>query len=194
MEADQPVTVTITRTVKPGFEQQFEQALREFVPISLRFPGHLGVHVHKPMGGTSRDFITLIKFHSAAQWEAFKAWPEYQQWQERIAPMVEKAPRIEEASGLESWFVLPGQDLVRPLPRYKMAIVAWCGVYPTSLLLNMILRPHMQGWPGPLVILVISVIMINLMTWVIMPVLTRVFRRWLYPKRVEQAGTRVARG
>ena len=191
MECDQPITVTITRTVKRGSEPVFEKALREFIPQGLAFPGHLGVHVHKPMSGTSRTYIVLIKFQSVAQWEAFKTWPVYQVWQERVHAFLEVPPKVEEQCGLESWFYLPGQQISAPLPRWKMALVTWVAVYPTSLLMNFLLRPFIKGWPLPFAVLVVSLCLVCALTWVVMPAVTRSLHRWLYPQDVEREETRV---
>jgi antibiotic biosynthesis monooxygenase (ABM) superfamily enzyme len=41
MNASEPVTVSVMRTVKPGCEEEFERALHEFVQRSLNLPGQL---------------------------------------------------------------------------------------------------------------------------------------------------------
>jgi len=61
MSASEPVTVSITRTVKPGCEAGFERALNEFVQRSLNLLGQLGVHVMRPApGSTSRDYGIML--------------------------------------------------------------------------------------------------------------------------------------
>ena len=62
--ADQPVTVNIVRTVRAGREEEFETLMRAFIPKTLAFPGHLGVHVTKPAMRTPRDYHVVIKFAS----------------------------------------------------------------------------------------------------------------------------------
>src|SRR5438132_1759297 len=50
-QANEAVTVIITRVVRPGSEAAFEDALRAFIPKSIAFPGHLGVHMLRPTPG-----------------------------------------------------------------------------------------------------------------------------------------------
>jgi antibiotic biosynthesis monooxygenase (ABM) superfamily enzyme len=64
-------------------------------------------------------------------------------------------------------------------PRYKLAIVTWAGAYGMITLIIWLLGPAMAGWPLVLRTLVISVLMVNALTWVVLPALTRLFRAWL---------------
>lgn len=185
MATNEPVTVTITRTVKAGCQAAFEKVLQTFIPHSLGFPGHLGVQVIKPTGAASREYIVVIKFSDRGQWEAFRVSPEYVRWTQQLRPLLETDPRIRELCGLESWFTLPGSKTLPLLPRYKMALLTWLGVYPTSLLLTSVFAPFVGTWPSSLQALVFSGAMVTMLTWPVMPLLTRVFRFWLYPHGTE---------
>ncbi|MEK6259705.1 MAG: antibiotic biosynthesis monooxygenase [Planctomycetota bacterium] len=180
MSADQPVTVNILRTVRSGREDDFETLVREFIPTSLTFPGHLGVHIVKPAAGTSRDYHIVIKFAAREQWQNFQASPEYARFRTAIEPLLEREPCIEEMTGLESWFTLPHAQVLRPLPRWKMALVTLLGVYPTSLLVGVFISSRLTHWPGWLKGLAFAVCMVAILTWGVMPLLTRLLARWLY--------------
>jgi antibiotic biosynthesis monooxygenase (ABM) superfamily enzyme len=74
-----PITVSITRTVKPGFEADFEHALHDFVQRSLAFPGQMGVHIMRPApGSASREYGIIRKFADREALVAFRASSEYQ--------------------------------------------------------------------------------------------------------------------
>jgi antibiotic biosynthesis monooxygenase (ABM) superfamily enzyme len=64
-------------------------------------------------------------------------------------------------------------------PRYKLALVTWAGAYGVITLILWLLGPAMAGWPLVLRTLLISVLMVNALTWVVLPALTRLFRAWL---------------
>ncbi len=77
-----------------------------------------------------------------------------------------------------------------PPPRWKMAILTWIAIYPIITILLLILGPIILGHlPIPVVTLILSVTLVLLMTFVVMPLLTRVFRPWLQarPTRPEAA-------
>ena len=52
----------------------------------------------------------------------------------------------------------------------------WAGAY---TVITLILGPAMASWPLPLRTLLLSVLMVVAMTWLVMPSLTRLGRRWL---------------
>jgi antibiotic biosynthesis monooxygenase (ABM) superfamily enzyme len=64
-------------------------------------------------------------------------------------------------------------------PRAKLALLTWAGAYAVILLVLAIAGPSMASWPLALRALVLSGLMVAAMTWVIVPVMTRVFRGWL---------------
>ena len=112
-----PVTVCITRTVKPGCEADFERALHDFVQRSLSLPGQHGVHIMRPAPGSrSRDYGIIRKFASREALTAFRTSPEYLEWNQLAVELTEGAGSAEELTGLESWFTVPGAPL-RALPK-----------------------------------------------------------------------------
>jgi antibiotic biosynthesis monooxygenase (ABM) superfamily enzyme len=62
-----------------------------------------------------------------------------------------------------------------------MAIVTWAAIFPLITLVVVVSAP-LTG-PLPLVprLAVTTLVTVSLMTWVVMPRMTRLLRRWLYP-------------
>lgn len=178
---DQTVTVAITRTVRAGCEASFEAALHDFVAKSLCTRGQLGVHVLRPFTGSgSRKYGLLRRFDSTAALDAFYGSALFREWEQTVEPLTEGTRRIESVSGLEAWFTAPGQAIVPP-PRWKMAAVTLLAVYPLSLLIPSLLRPLIGHWPGYAASLPIAATMVVALTWLVMPLLARMFHRWLHP-------------
>jgi len=183
MMSAEPVTVSITRAVRRGCEEDFERALHEFVQRSLALPGQLGVHIMRPAPGSdSRDYGIVRKFRDRAALDAFRTSAEYLEWNQLAVELTEGAGRVEELTGLESWFTLPGANL-RPLPKWKMASVTLLGVFPTSLLLGQTVGSWAHHLPMPVRTLVIAVCMVALLTWAVMPLLTRLLHGWLHKEQ-----------
>lgn len=179
MNPAEPVTVCTSRKVRPGCEAAFEQALHDFLQRSLSLPGQLGVHVMRPApGSTLREYGIIRRFSDRAAVAAFRTSPEYLEWTQMAVDLTEGSGRVEELTGLESWFTLPGEAL-RPLPKWKMALVTLLGVFPTSLLLTETVGRWAADWPMPARVLLSAAIMVSLLTWVIMPQLMRFLHGWL---------------
>jgi len=175
------IHVAITRVVKPGCEDAFEQAILRFFTASLATSDSFGAQLLRPLPGREdRRYGILRSFANEADRDAFCASALFRAWQEEVAPMVEGEYARRELHGLEAFFSDPGQ-LGHP-PRWKMAVVTWLGVWPTAHLVNGALDParllELTGWwKGA----VIAAIVVSLLTWAVMPGLTRLFHRWLRP-------------
>jgi uncharacterized protein len=90
-------------------------------------------------------------------------------------------PHVQRATGLETWFTLPGERAVVPPPRWKMLLVTLIGAYPLVVLLSAFVLPSLEGWPLLVRAAVVPVVVLSLMTYLVMPQLTRLLSGWLYP-------------
>lgn len=176
------LTVVVHRRIKPGREAVFEEAMRDFVQFALGCPGHRGISILRPPA-TGRDYTVVHQFTDESSRRDFKATPEYQQWLTKLAELTEGDARIQELSGLEGWFTLPDQwGLAKP-PKYKMALATFLGVFPVALLLNVILGPYIRHWPLVLSGALFNACVVLMLTWIVMPLVTRALHRWLFPHR-----------
>jgi antibiotic biosynthesis monooxygenase (ABM) superfamily enzyme len=64
-------------------------------------------------------------------------------------------------------------------PRAKLALLTWAGAYAVILLVLAAGGPAMAGWPLALRALLLSGLIVAAMTWVIVPMMTSLFRGWL---------------
>jgi antibiotic biosynthesis monooxygenase (ABM) superfamily enzyme len=53
-------------------------------------------------------------------------------------------------------------------------------VYPALTMTRFALGPTMESWPLPLRTLLVSAVMVIALTWLILPFLMRMFRRWVF--------------
>lgn len=176
----EPLAVLALRTVKPGFEEKFEGALHDFISRSLQTEGQLGVSVMRPVQGSgSREYGILRRFSDPESRDRFYESPIFKQWEITVASLTEGEPKHQHLSGLETWFVLPGQRAVIPPPRWKMAVVTVVGVWPASMLVPWLLNPLTGKLPTPLQALFVAAGIVILLTWAIMPFLVRILNPWL---------------
>jgi len=174
---ERPLSVVIRRVVKAGQQAGFEAAVRAFSPVSVTFPGHLGVHVVPPPA-EGREYVVILSFASEGAWREFQVWDRYRSWLEVIRPLLADDPAVEEVTGLEIWFRMPGERPLVPTTRWKMAIVTWVGVCLTVGILNVVLRPMISGWPWWANLLGFNAVVVVALTWVVMPALSRMTRGW----------------
>ena len=179
---EEPITVVVRRRVKQGCEAEFEAAMREFIGFALSSPGHLDIHVLRPAAPGPLDYTVVDKFASAEARRAFKESSTYQKWMERLKVLTEGDPAIEEMGGLAGWFSLPERPHAKPPAKYKMAFVTFLGVYPLATVLSRFFGNLLSAWHPLLLAVVVNVAVVGMLAWVVMPLLTRLFARWLFAK------------
>ncbi|MBY0504489.1 MAG: antibiotic biosynthesis monooxygenase [Bryobacteraceae bacterium] len=176
----QPVTAIARRRIKPGHEAKFEELMQEFIGFVLRQSGHLGINVLRG-SSDSREYTVLDRFASPEDRQRFTASPEYREWMQRLGAVSAACPEVQEMGGLAFWFDLPHQPPGRP-PKVKMAFLTLLGVYPLSMWypkLVAAILPGQSGWERGLVVATLIVVTL---TWIVMPALSRLFERWLFPQ------------
>ncbi len=171
-----PIHVAITRKVRPGKEAEFRESLRRFLGESF---SHGGVHGAAMLTSLpdSGEIGILRTFADEAERDAFYNSQRFKDW-EAYASTLTEDPVYRQLNGLEAWFRSPSAP-----PRWKMALATLCGVFPTSLFLAFTVGPFIKDFPIVLRLLITAACMVGLLTWVIMPFVTKVLKKWLYPHR-----------
>lgn len=180
-ERDTALTVVVARRIREGLADEYERSMREFVAWSLAQSGHEGLHVLRPAAG-ERDYTVVARFRDEAARRAYTSSPEYRDWMARFARLTEGDARIQELTSLEGFVSLPGRALRRP-SSWKLAVATFAGVFPTSVALGVMLAPRLSAWPFPLADAAFAAAMVALLTWIVMPLVTRALHRWLFPER-----------
>ncbi|MFE6287075.1 antibiotic biosynthesis monooxygenase [Streptomyces sp. NPDC057877] len=177
----EPVTTVLTWRVRPGRERQFEEWAHGITRCAQEFPGNEGVTWLRPENGGHR-YHALLRFSDSHRLTAWLDSEERADWHARIEGIArEVSSQRQSTTGLETWFGLPGTT-VRPPPRWKMVFTTFLGAYPFTFLIQWLITPHTQTWPLPLRAAVFPVLLLPLLTYLVMPVLSRALRQWLYPR------------
>jgi uncharacterized protein len=180
---DPPVTAVASRRVQPGREGEFEEWTSGILSAARGFPGYLGSNVVRPSGSEDDEYQIVFKFDHASNLKRWEECRERPYWLHRSEDLIKEEPNIRILTGLETWFTLPSKEGAPPPPRYKMALVTWLAVFPLATVVFMILDPLIDDFHAALRRLVFTLVMVSLMTYVVMPRMTRLFSSWLYPKR-----------
>jgi antibiotic biosynthesis monooxygenase (ABM) superfamily enzyme len=172
-----PVTLVLSWHVKPGKDEAFQEWMHTVHMAAIKWPGHLGVTTLRPVAG-SHDYQTILRFDTAKHLNAWLNSSERKALLKNVKDLATEEDR--EATGLETWFDIPG-TVTPPPPRWKMVIVTFVAIYPIAILFGYVVNPRTITWPVPLRAICLSVAAPILLTYLIMPWLTRkIFKRWLY--------------
>jgi antibiotic biosynthesis monooxygenase (ABM) superfamily enzyme len=179
--ASNEVTVVVNLRIKPGCEKDYDEWLGRFLVLQRKVPGYLGTTTIMETSPDSSERHIIHRFRDKASLEAWENSEDLHKQTEEVNKY--STPYLQKATGLETWFTLPGLKAIVPPPKWKMAIVAFIGAYCISLLASFILKSFL-GLHPMLFNLFMTIIMVTGLTYFAMPLLSRLLRRWLYPKSI----------
>ncbi len=179
----EPLTVVVSRRVKKGEEAAFEQLSSQMTERAANFPGYLGATMFRPSSADDPEYRIVFKFRDRDTLTAWEDSEERAELLEQIESLLVQPSEREVTSGIVTWFTLPGQNPVIPPPKWKMTIVSWLALYPAVTLVFVLFGDLLAGVPLLLRTLIVTVVVMLLMTYVLMPRMTRWFSFWLFPGR-----------
>lgn len=176
------VTAIVTRSVRPGHEAAYEAALAALQADGARFDGYLGATTQRPAPGAATPVYTsVIRFASVAQLRTFERSARRAAFAAAVAPHVMADAAWAEQTGLEFWFSPPAGTVVPQPVRWRMAVLMVVVVYGLVTLVGAAVAALWPQGPPWLRLLLTIAIEVALMTWWLMPLLTRRLARWIYP-------------
>jgi len=193
-QEDGPITVIVTRIAKKSRIKEFEDWMDRIIHESLKFEGHLGVNIIRPVEHSRPEYVIIFRFNTLDNLLKWEKSPERKNWLEKSKDVVEGEDKMQKVTGLEFWFTprsphraeheandnevsFPTVNLPQ---RYKMVMVT-VGIL--FVLLHTLIPPIRQlteTLPLLLSDLLGVIITVLLMTYLIMPSVTRLLKRWLY--------------
>ena len=173
------ITEVISRNIAAGHEKDYDNWLQRFMIAERQFPGYLGTTIIAPGGNISSVRYAINRFADQA---SLDAW-ENSEVALSLIEEVSKYSTLQRVTGLETWFSLPGLKIIGAPPKWKMAIVSFFAAYSISLVAQYILRIYLGRRPLLTDILMTIILVVGL-TYFAMPLLSRLLRRWLYPRNL----------
>ncbi len=177
---DKTVSVVVDRTVLPGKVNEFEGYLKNIIDAASKFPGYMGSDVINPEG--NHRYILVFRFASQEELDDWSASEPRNFWVNKIDQVIEKPTELITLTGLETWFYLSKANNFVPPPKYKMAIITYLAIAPTIMIFNLLFGQYFSSVPQHLSIFVTAPFIVILMTYLVMPIMTKLFKNYLFPK------------
>ena len=174
-----PVKVVFERRVRPGADAAFKQWSERFVHTASRFPGHEGASVLAVPNSESQ--FVLVRFASPADLDRWQGSDEYASLLREADTLGPAGQYSETRTGMETWFTLPDKPApAKPPANWKMALTTWVALLPLVIALAYVFAPFRL--PFLVEVSLSTAIPVALLTWLVMPALTRLLYGWLYPE------------
>ena len=180
-----PVTVSIARHVDPVRETEMVSWMQAGIGLAGRFDGFLGAGWVRPQKD-SETWHVLYRFDDADSLAAWESSHERQWWRDAGDGLGVVDSRVERRTGIEGWFDEPATRDIRDLslppaapPRYKQAVVIWLAFFPLSLLTSWVSGRLVPDMPIVERVFLTTVVMTPIMTYLVLPRMTRALGWWL---------------
>jgi uncharacterized protein len=190
----EPITVSIRREVDPERITEATVWVQTGVNLATKYPGFLGSGWVRA-GEDSQIWHMLYRF---ANEESLVAWEKSgeREWWLSMGEGFIRSERSKRRTGIEGWFdepttgtvTLPSAAggtttvaVVAAPPRWKQAVSIWLGFFPLNLAFTYAMSP-VPGWdalPIWLRVLATTVVLTPIMTYWVLPFVTRSLRSWL---------------
>jgi hypothetical protein len=185
---DTPITVVHIHYVKEGCEPQFEAEIKKHMSEFSSMPGNLGVSIFRPGKYHDGVYRVVYKFASQEDLDRWHASPPYLTWMKTEEKLTIAPSQMKVLTGLETWFTLPGQNVLKPPTKARQAVVTWIAALPVSIIISLITNPFLDSQPFLVQKVVFVTLLVVLLNWVVMPLATQLFAQWLFPSENHSSG------
>src|SRR5581483_4721683 len=175
---DPLVTVAVSHRVSPENVDEFVAWQDRLRQAESKMPGYRGSELFRPIQGVQDEWTALYRYRSAADLEAWLVSEERKQLLEEGAKFGDFHSRtIDNSFG--SWFAFDAQGESAPPPSdIKTSLAVWFGLYPTVMVLTLLLAP--LQFPLWLNLLIGNLLSSFVMTFLTMPFyVNRLLKNWL---------------
>lgn len=170
-----------TWRARPGQSAELEAIGEEATAKSAEVPGHLSGTVLHDEGSPEYHFVH--RFSDRASLEAWLNSPARARLLDELEKVATRVGEPQRITGLETWFASQHREVetIKPPPRWKMWIASFIGAYPLVVVFQWQVAEHLGSLPLLVRGAILPLILLSLMTYLMMPLVTRVLGRWLYP-------------
>jgi antibiotic biosynthesis monooxygenase (ABM) superfamily enzyme len=185
-----PGVAAFRHSVTPGKETDFVAGQAHIAANAASFPGAEGTVLFPP--DASGQWMSVLRFRAAHQ---LMAWLRSHEREEALpqlrAHLTRNFSELPRSAPFGST-VRTDNGQTRITPAWKTAMLVLLCLYPMVMVLSRFLGPplHRLGAGPWLTVFLSNVTSVALLQWVLVPALSRPFRRWLDP--VEGVGVRIS--
>jgi antibiotic biosynthesis monooxygenase (ABM) superfamily enzyme len=185
----EPITVAVERRVDPGRQAEALAWVQAGTSLASQRPGYLGSGWVRSGAGSTLWYM-LYRFADAPSLAGWESSEERRWWLHSGEEFVREG-RAERRTGIEGWFDVPasrvveadGPSVAAAPPRWKQAVSIWLGFFPANLVFTLAVG-LVPGWPSlppALRVLLTTLALTPLMTYLVLPFVTARLRHWLRP-------------
>lgn len=170
------VTAIMTQRVRPDARDDFRRAHAEITLVMRNFEGYLSCELVEPAPPVQEEHAVVFAFASRQNLDRWLGSAERERVLDLIEPLIEGERTLNVVGGFGGWFTADPQQEPK---RWKQAVAVLIALFPTTLTLSLLQRWFAADVPWVPALLVSNVVGIAILTWALMPLVTRILAGWL---------------
>lgn len=182
-DIEQAATVVISHHVKDDSKNNYEAWLKEIIPVSKSYPGHLGVGIVYPVAGATVTYTVIIRFDTRKNLLTWMQSDDRKKLIEKVQPYLVEDDKFFVRSGLDFWFT-PEEAKAKLPTKWKQFLVTWSAIFPLvltmSALIDWLITSVSITLNHPLKVLSLTFLVVLMMVYVVMPRYTKLVHKWLF--------------
>ncbi|MCL9806976.1 hypothetical protein NAT51_15675 [Flavobacterium amniphilum] len=175
-----PITTIVRHSIKLGAEKDFENWFDKIEKKINLFKGFKGVFIIPPkVNNLSNEYIIAFQFENM---ENLIEWIDSEERileLKKLNKISQKEMQLDFHNSIGFWFTGVKVEDKKP-PKWKMALLTWIAVFPMVIILLEIFSKLFPSFPLALKVFFVTITLVTLLTWVLMPNLTKLFKKWLF--------------
>jgi antibiotic biosynthesis monooxygenase (ABM) superfamily enzyme len=175
------ISTVIVQRVPANRVQRFLECQRGLTRAAEGFPGYRGTELYPPADDRQQEWVAVIHFDDQ---ESLKRWidsPVRAEWTKMLQDEIGSFQLKTLPSGFGAWFAgLDTETEAETPPSWKMAMTVLLGLYPTVMLLALLVGRQLNPLGMALSMLIANALSVATCQWVVMPPLTKALGPWLH--------------
>lgn len=170
----------IVHRVPPGRTEQFLELQRGITEAARTFPGYQTTDVYPPTERQQSEWVVVIHFDGPKSLERWLDSPVRAEWIGKLRKELGDFRLKTLPLGFGAWFasLVNGSEVPLP-PSWKIALSVLLALYPTVMVLAIVVGPSLTPLGLALSMLISNALSVSILQWGVTPALRPLLRPWL---------------
>jgi antibiotic biosynthesis monooxygenase (ABM) superfamily enzyme len=174
------VSTVVVQRVPADRVQTFLECQRGLTAAAERFAGYRDTELYPPPDDRHHDWVAVIHFNDNESLERWIDSPARAEWIKKLRDDIGDFQLKTLPSGFGAWFAgLETGPEGEPPPSWKIAMTVLLGLYPTVMVLAVLVGPYLSPLGMALSMLISNTLSVALTQWVVIPPLMNALGPWL---------------
>jgi uncharacterized protein len=173
------VSTVVVQRVPADRVPRFLECQRALIGAAKDFPGYQSTELIPPSDERSEEWVATLHFDDKPSLDRWLDSPIRAEWVKKLRDDIGDFELKTLPSGFGIWFAGLATGPDRPPPAgWKIAMTVLLGLYPTVMLLFVLIGPYLNPLGMAAGMLISNTLSVAIGQWLTMPLLTNVLRPW----------------